>query len=46
MEKIQKSGKKGQGSNQSCHAVKIQTSQEIKQIHVWLPHPQIIQGSP
>ena len=37
---------KGQGPNQSCHAVKTQTSQEIKQIHVWLSHPQIIQGSP
>ena len=38
--------KKGQSPSQSCHAVKNQTSQEIKQIHVRLPHPQVIQGSP
>ena len=37
------SGTCRQNPNQSCHAVQDQASQEIKQIHVWFPHPQVIQ---
>ena len=35
--------KKGQNPSQSCDAIKDQTSKKIKQIHVWIPDPQIIQ---
>ena len=37
--KVQEPCKEGQNPNQRCHGVQNQESQEIKQIHVWLPHP-------
>ena len=45
LEKVQKPCKEGQNPNHSYHVVQDQASQEIKLIHVWLPHPQLIEGS-
>ena len=36
---------RGTNLNQSCHGVQDQASRRLKLIHVWLPHPQLIQGS-
>ena len=35
--------KRDKNPSQSCDAIKDQTSKKVKQIHVWIPDPQIIQ---